>query len=167
MSVSGFSTRHRFTAAKQLLSGSAPYHFSHCPSPSPRALNLWFLLIHLPAPDMGICRFCRMRLFSCLWFNTSSTSIPQRLHDCMTPTPPLPFISFTSAALHLLFPLCAPVLCPVPALWHMLLHLPFSPLVQSPGCVRLCAIPWTAAQQASLSLTISQSLPKFICPLNR
>ena len=34
--------------------------------------------------------------------------------------------------------------------------------VQSPSCVRLFEIPWTAACQASLSLTISQSLPKFI-----
>ena len=34
--------------------------------------------------------------------------------------------------------------------------------VQSPSCVRLFEIPWTATCQASLSLTISQSLPKFI-----
>ena len=33
---------------------------------------------------------------------------------------------------------------------------------QSPNHVRLFAIPWTAAHQASLSLTISRSLPKFI-----
>lgn len=81
MSVSGFSTWHRFTAAKQLLSGSAHYHFSCCPSPSPRALDLWFLLIHLPVPDMGTCRFCRMRLFPV----SSSTHPPQAsLKDCMT-----------------------------------------------------------------------------------
>ena len=35
-------------------------------------------------------------------------------------------------------------------------------VVQSPSCARLFATPWTAARQASLSLTISQSLPKFI-----
>ena len=35
-------------------------------------------------------------------------------------------------------------------------------VVQSPSCVQLFAIPWTAACQASLSLTISCSLPKFM-----
>ena len=30
------------------------------------------------------------------------------------------------------------------------------------SCVQLFATPWVAAQQASLSLTISQSLPKFM-----
>ena len=35
-------------------------------------------------------------------------------------------------------------------------------VVQSPSHVRLFATPWTASCQASLSLTISQSLPKFI-----
>ena len=35
-------------------------------------------------------------------------------------------------------------------------------VVQSPSCVQLFAIPWTAACQVSLSLTISWSLPKFI-----
>ena len=34
-------------------------------------------------------------------------------------------------------------------------------VVQSPSHVRLFVTPWTAAHQASLSLTISQSLPKF------
>ena len=34
--------------------------------------------------------------------------------------------------------------------------------VQSPSSVRLFVTPWTAACQASLSLTISQSLPKFM-----
>ena len=34
--------------------------------------------------------------------------------------------------------------------------------VQSPSRVRFFAIPWTAARQASLSPTISQSLPKFM-----
>ena len=36
------------------------------------------------------------------------------------------------------------------------------PVVQSPSCVRLFATPWTSARQASLSLTISRSLPKFM-----
>ena len=40
-----------------------------------------------------------------------------------------------------------------------LIHL--SP-VQSLSCVRLFATPWTAACQASLSLTIFWSLPKFL-----
>ena len=35
-------------------------------------------------------------------------------------------------------------------------------VVQSPSSVRLFATIWTAAHQASLSLTISQSLPKFM-----
>ena len=35
-------------------------------------------------------------------------------------------------------------------------------VVQSPRCVRLVVTPWTAARQASLSLTISQSLLKFM-----
>ena len=34
--------------------------------------------------------------------------------------------------------------------------------VQSPSCVRLFVTPWTEARQASLSLTISQSLPRFV-----
>ena len=36
-------------------------------------------------------------------------------------------------------------------------------VVQLPSCVRLFALPWTATRQAFLSLTISQSLPKFTC----
>ena len=35
-------------------------------------------------------------------------------------------------------------------------------VVQSPNCIQPCATPWTAARQASLSLTMSQSLPKFM-----
>ena len=35
-------------------------------------------------------------------------------------------------------------------------------VVQSLSCVRLFVTPWTAAHQAFLSLTISQSLPKFM-----
>ena len=35
-------------------------------------------------------------------------------------------------------------------------------VVQSSCCVQLFATPWTAARQASMSLTISQSLPKFM-----
>ena len=35
-------------------------------------------------------------------------------------------------------------------------------VVQSPSCVHLFATPWTAARQASLSLIISQRLPKFM-----
>ena len=34
-------------------------------------------------------------------------------------------------------------------------------VVQLPSCAQLFATPWTAACQASLSLTISRSLPKF------
>ena len=34
-------------------------------------------------------------------------------------------------------------------------------VVHSPSCVRLFVTPWTTARQVSLSLTISQSLPKF------
>ena len=39
-------------------------------------------------------------------------------------------------------------------------------VVQSSGCVRLFATPWTAAWQDSLSLTISPSLPRF-CSLHQ
>ena len=39
-------------------------------------------------------------------------------------------------------------------------HVPSRCSVQSLGCVRLFATPWTAARQASLSITNSQSLPK-------
>ena len=35
-------------------------------------------------------------------------------------------------------------------------------VVQSLSCVKLLAIPWTAAHQASLSRTVSQSLPKCV-----
>ena len=34
-------------------------------------------------------------------------------------------------------------------------------VAQSLSCVQLFATPWTAARQASLSLTMSRSLPKF------
>ena len=40
-------------------------------------------------------------------------------------------------------------------------HVTFS-IVQSPSCVWLFVTPWTAAHQASLSLTISRSLPEFM-----
>ena len=42
-------------------------------------------------------------------------------------------------------------------------HLAQFVIVQLPTLVRLFVTPWTAACQASLSLTISQSLPKFMC----
>ena len=35
-------------------------------------------------------------------------------------------------------------------------------MVRSPSCVHLFTTPWTAARQASLSLTVSQSLPEFM-----
>ena len=35
-------------------------------------------------------------------------------------------------------------------------------VVQLPSCVRLFATPWAAARQASLSLSIFRSLPKFM-----
>ena len=38
----------------------------------------------------------------------------------------------------------------------------FVAVVQSSSCVQFFATPWTAAHQASQSLTISQSLPKFM-----
>ena len=44
---------------------------------------------------------------------------------------------------------------------NLLLELVFSS-VQSLSCVRLFATPWTAARQASLSITNSQSLPKLM-----
>ena len=50
------------------------------------------------------------------------------------------------------------------ALTHTLqvcLH-PICLSVQLPSCVQLFATPWTGVCQASLSLTISQSLPKFL-----
>ena len=40
-------------------------------------------------------------------------------------------------------------------------------LVQLLNCIRLFATPWTAACQASLSITNSQSLLKPLCPLSR
>ena len=38
----------------------------------------------------------------------------------------------------------------------------YLPSVQSPRCVQLFVTPWTAACQASLSITNSQSLPKLM-----
>ena len=35
-------------------------------------------------------------------------------------------------------------------------------VVESLSCIQLFATPWTAARQASLSLAISQRLPKFM-----
>ena len=40
-------------------------------------------------------------------------------------------------------------------------------VVQSPSRVQLFVTPWTAARQASLSLTISWSLPKFMSIIHR
>ena len=45
--------------------------------------------------------------------------------------------------------------------WRIGIHV-YTLVVQSLGRVQLFATPWTAAHQASLSLTISQSSPKFI-----
>ena len=42
------------------------------------------------------------------------------------------------------------------------MELSVSQSVQSLSCVRLFAMPWTAARQASLSITNSQSLPKLM-----
>ena len=47
----------------------------------------------------------------------------------------------------------------LPSWW---LNLSFVVVVQSPGHVQLFPTPWSIAHQASLSLTISQSLPKFM-----
>ena len=49
----------------------------------------------------------------------------------------------------------------VPMSASSLLPLALSLVVQLPHRVRLFATPWTAARQASLALTSSQSLPKF------
>ena len=46
--------------------------------------------------------------------------------------------------------------------WYYALKANFVAFVQSLSCVQLLATPWTAAHQASLSFTISQSLPKFM-----
>ena len=52
--------------------------------------------------------------------------------------------------------------------WHCkrmvlpLINVHFIVVVQSLSCVQLSAAPWTAAHQASLSLSVSQSLPKFM-----
>ena len=45
---------------------------------------------------------------------------------------------------------------------HAIYYIRLFVVVQSPSCVQLFVIPWTAACQASLSLTISQGLPKFM-----
>ena len=53
--------------------------------------------------------------------------------------------------------------------WRRLLRVPWTArrsnvvVVQSLSCVWLFTTPWTAARQASLSLTISQSLLKLLC----
>ena len=44
----------------------------------------------------------------------------------------------------------------------VLLPLLCAVVVQLPSCVQLFATPWTAAHQASLSLAIPPSLPKFM-----
>ena len=49
--------------------------------------------------------------------------------------------------------------CKYTCIWYVCMHIQFSS-VQSPSCVRLFATPWTAACQASLSITNSQSPPK-------
>ena len=46
----------------------------------------------------------------------------------------------------------------------MLWHFVYIVVIQSPSRVWLSAIPWTAASQASLSFTISQSLLKLMTP---
>ena len=44
----------------------------------------------------------------------------------------------------------------------LMFHLKFFGFVQSPHSVQLFVTPWTAVRQASLSLTISQRVPKFM-----
>ena len=51
--------------------------------------------------------------------------------------------------------------CTTSATWEAL-GMAIVVVVQSLSCVRLLVSPWTAACQASLSLTISQTLPKFM-----
>ena len=46
--------------------------------------------------------------------------------------------------------------------WIFILHFGLLLLFSQPSCVQPFATPWTAAHQASLSLTISWSLPKFM-----
>ena len=46
--------------------------------------------------------------------------------------------------------------------WYFLSHFLFFSSVQSLSCVRLFAIPWIAALQASLSITNSRSSPKLM-----
>ena len=53
----------------------------------------------------------------------------------------------------------------VTALWRTVWRFLF--VVQSLSCVQLFATPWTAAGQATLSFTISQTLLKFSCPLSQ
>ena len=50
----------------------------------------------------------------------------------------------------------------LPSHWHKVSNLSSPAAVQSPSPVWLFPTPWTAARQASLSLSISQSLPKFM-----
>ena len=47
-------------------------------------------------------------------------------------------------------------------LWRLDINLKIVVVFQSPSQVQLLETPWTAACQASLSLTISQSFPKFM-----
>ena len=47
-------------------------------------------------------------------------------------------------------------------MWNLLHHCPVFSSVQSLSCVRLFVTPWTAACQASLSISISRSLLKFM-----
>ena len=51
------------------------------------------------------------------------------------------------------------------SLWHHMVEqegMLFHVVIQSPSRVQLYVTPWTVACQASLSLTISWSLPKFM-----
>ena len=62
---------------------------------------------------------------------------------------------------HFLKPVCLSLYLCLSLLLHLSLSL-YIVLAQSPSCVRFFETPWTAACQASLSLTISHGLPKFM-----
>ena len=81
----------------------------------------------------------RVRLFATPWVTARQASLSLTISQSL---PKFMFVASVMPSSHLI-PLCFAVVQPL-------------------SCVRLFVTSWTAARQASLSLTISQSLPKFM-----
>ena len=108
------------------------------------------------------CDFQSLLLSVKLFLFLSEAYLIKILHLLPTLTFPVPapgFLPFFRFSVDISFLLSYPVIFPGNLRKARINQ---TVVVQSLSCVRLFMTPWTAAHQASLSLTISRSLPKFM-----